>query len=129
MLKASVLIVGDDPHLLRMQTELLGDYQVVTACSREAREAIWTYAFDLLIVSQTVPETSARSLLAQASKLQPQPKTLLICRQYREWHLGSAAFYTVTSTHPFEFQTAVARLLACDQSQALEIARLRKMVS
>ena len=129
MLKASVLIVGDDPHLLRTQTELLCDYQVVTACSREAREAIWTYAFDLLIVSQTVPETSARSLLAQASKLQPQPKTLLICRQYREWHLGSAAFYTVTSTHPFEFRTAVARLLACDQSQALEIARLRKMVS
>ena len=83
MLKASVLIVGDDPHLLRMQTELLCDYQVVTACSREAREAIWTYAFDLLIVGQTVPETSARSLLAQASKLQPQPKTLLICRQYR----------------------------------------------
>jgi hypothetical protein len=83
----------------------------------------------LLIVSQTVPVTAARSLLAQASKLHPQPKTLLICRQYREWHLGSAAFYTVTSTHPFEFQTAVARLLACDQSQALEIARLRKMVS
>lgn len=129
MLKASVLIVGDDPHLLRIQTELLCDYQVVTACSREARQAIWTYAFDLLIVSQTVPETSARSLLAQAGKLQPQPKTLLICRQYREWHLGSAAFFTVTSTHPFELQTAVARLLACDQSQALEIARLRKMVS
>src|ERR1700733_4008225 len=39
MLKASVLIVGDDPHLLRTQTELLCDYQVVTACSREAGEA------------------------------------------------------------------------------------------
>ena len=129
MLKASVLIVGDDPHLLRMKTDLLCDYQVVTACSREARKAIWMYAFDLLIVSQSVPETTARSLLAQAKKLQPQPKTLLICRQYREWHLGSAAFYTVTSTHSFEFRTAVARLLACDQSQALEIARLRKMVS
>ena len=129
MLKASVLIVGDDPHLLRTQTELLCDYQVVTACSREAGEAIRAYPFDLLIVSQTVPVTAARSLLAQANKLNPQPKTLLICRQYREWHLGSAAFYTATSTHPFEFQTAIASLLACDQSQALEIARLRKMVS
>ena len=129
MLKASVLIVGDDPHLLRAQTELLCDIQVVTARSREAVEAIRAYSFDLLIVSQTVPVTAARSLLAQARKLHPQPKTLLIRRQYREWHLGSAAFYTVTSTQPFEFQTAVARLLACDQSQALEIARLRKMVS
>ena len=89
MLKASVLIVGDDPHLLRTQTELLCDYQVVTACSREAGETIWTYAFDLLIVSQTVPETAARSLLAQASKLHPQPKTLLICRQHREWGSGA----------------------------------------
>jgi DNA-binding response OmpR family regulator len=129
MLKASILIVGDDARLLSTQTELLREWQVVGSCSGEAEEATRTSAFDLLIINQTVPELAARSLVAQASKLHPQPKILVICRQYREWHLGPTAFYTATSTHPCEFKTAVARLLACDQSQALEIARLRKIVS
>ena len=129
MLKASVLIVGDDRQLLGAQTELLGDCEVVTTCSRDAKEAIRASAFHLLIIGETVPDVAARILVALAGKLHPHLKILLVGRQHREWYLGSAAFYTVTSTHPFEFQTAVARLLACDQSQALEIARLRKMVS
>jgi DNA-binding NtrC family response regulator len=129
MLKASVLIVGDDPHLLRTQTELLRDCQVETTCSGDAEEAIRALAFDLLIICETVPDAAARILLALAAKLHPQLKILLVGRQHREWYLGSAAFYTVTSIHPCEFQTAVAALLACDHSQASEIARLRKLVS
>ena len=57
------------------------------------------------------------------------PKVLVVGQYYREWYLGSAAFYTVNSIHPCKLQTAVATLLACDQSQPSEIARLRRMVS
>jgi hypothetical protein len=129
MLKASVLIVGDDRKLLCAQTELLGDCEVVTTCSRDAEEAIRALAFHSLIICETVPDAAARKLVALAGKLHPQLKILLVGRQHREWYLGSAAFYTGTSIHPCELQAAVAALLACDQSQPSQIARLRKMVS
>jgi hypothetical protein len=129
MLQPSVLIVGDDPHLLRTQTELLGDCRVVTTCSRDAEEAVWPSAFDLLIIGETVPPSSAQRLLVRAGRLHPQPKILLVGRQHKEWYLGSASFYTVTPNHSSEFQTSVAALLACDQSRGSEIARLRKIVS
>jgi hypothetical protein len=129
MLEASVLIVGDDRQLLYAQTELLGDCEVVTTCSKDAERVIRALAFHLLIIGETVPDVAARMLVALAGKLNPQLKILLVGRQHREWYLGSAAFYTVTSIHPCEFQAAVAALLACDQSQPSQIARLRKMVS
>jgi DNA-binding NtrC family response regulator len=129
MLKASVLIVGDDPHLLRTYAELLPEWQVATARPSEAEEAIRAFAFDLLIISQIVSETAARILLALAINVHPQPKVLVVGQYHREWYLGSAAFYTVNSIHPCKLQTAVATLLACDQSQPSEIARLRRMVS
>ena len=129
MRKPSILIVGDDSTLLRAHTELLRDWQVVTASSSEAGVVIRFFAYDLLILSQTITEATVQSLLYQVSKLRPQQKALVIRRNHREWHLGSSAFYTVTSIHSCELQRAVARLLACDQSQALEIAHLRRMVS
>jgi CheY-like chemotaxis protein len=129
MLKASVLIVGDDATLLRLQSEMLRRWQVVTATSREAKQAIPVLAYDLLIVSQTVCEGDAHSLVARARKLQRPPKILVIRRQHREWIVGSVAFYTATSSHSCEFESAIDRLLACNQSEALDIARLRKAVS
>jgi DNA-binding NarL/FixJ family response regulator len=129
MLKASVLIVGDDRQLLCEQTALLSDCEVVTTYSKDAEEAIRALAVDLLIIGETVPNAAARMMLALAGKLHPQLKILLVGRQHREWHLGSAAFYTVTSIRPCELEAAVTALLACDQSQPAQIARLRKMVS
>jgi hypothetical protein len=129
MLKASVLIVEDDRPPLCAQTELLGDCEVVTTCSRDAEEAIRAKAFHLLIIGETVPDHAARKLVALAGKLHPPLKILLVGRQHREWYLGSAAFYTVASIQPFQFQAAVSALLACDHSQPSQIARLRKMVS
>ena len=129
MLKASVLIVGDDGPPLRAQAELLGDCEVVTTCSRDGEEAARVLVFHLLIIDETVPDHAARKLVALAGKLHPPPKILLVGRQHREWYLGCAAFYTVTSIQPFQFQAAVAALLACDQSQPSQIARLRKIVS
>ena len=39
-MKASILIVGDDPVLLHTRAELLRDWQIVTASSRDAEEAM-----------------------------------------------------------------------------------------
>jgi DNA-binding NtrC family response regulator len=129
MLKASVLMVGDDRQLLFARAALLSDCEVMTTGSRDAEEAIRALAFNLLIIGENVPDALAKMLLALAGRLYPQLKVLVAGRQHREWYLGSAAFYTVTSIHPCEFQAAVEALLACDESQPSQIARLRKMVS
>jgi DNA-binding NtrC family response regulator len=56
MLKASVLIVEDDPRLLLEQAALLSDCEVMTTGSRDAKEAIRAVAFHLLIIGETVPD-------------------------------------------------------------------------
>ena len=65
-MKASILIVGDDPVLLHTRAELLRDWQIVTANSREAEEAILARTYDLLIFSQTAQEKVVRGLIDQA---------------------------------------------------------------
>ena len=129
MQNISVLIVEGDPHLLWTQTELLGGCQAVTTSPRNAEEVIRALRFQLLIIGETVPDATARMLLDFAGKLHPHLKILLLGRRHREWYVGPAAFYTATSIRPCELQDAVAALLACDQTQAAQIANLRKMVS
>ena len=62
-MKASILIVGDDPVLLHTRAELLRDWQIVTANSREAEEAILARTYDLLIFSKTAQEKVVRGLI------------------------------------------------------------------
>jgi hypothetical protein len=93
MLKASVFIVGNDATPLRLQSEMIRGWQVATATSREARQAIPVLAYDLLIVSRTVSEDDAHSLVARARKIQRPPKILVIRREHREWIVGSALLY------------------------------------
>ena len=65
-MKASILIVGDDPVLLHTRAELLRDWHIVSASSREAEEAILARPYDLLIFCQTVQEKVGRSLIGHA---------------------------------------------------------------
>ena len=77
-MKALILIIGDDPILLRTRAELLRDWQITTVNSRDAGAALRSRPYDLVILSQTVQEAQARSLIAQAQELDPNPRILAI---------------------------------------------------
>lgn len=111
-MKASILIVGDDPVLLHTRAELLRDWQIASASSREAEEAILAQPYDLLIFCQTVQENVGRTLIGQALRLHPECRILTI-RSAGEQHLGSQT-YQVELNNPGGLRSTVAKLLdAC----------------
>ncbi len=108
-MKASILIVGDDPVLLHTRAELLRDWQIVTASSRGAEAAMRARVYDLLIFSQTVQEKVVRSLIDQARQLQPESRILTI-RSAEDRHLGSPT-YQVELNNPGGLRSAVSKIL------------------
>ena len=108
-MKASILIVGDDPVLLHTRAELLRDWQTVTASSWDAQEAMLARKYDLLIFSQTVQEKVVRNLIDQALELNPESRILAI-RSVEDRHFGSPT-YQVELTNPGGLRSAVARIL------------------
>jgi hypothetical protein len=107
--KAWILIVGDDPILQHTRAELLRDWQIATASSRDAGKAMLARKYDLLIFSQTVQEAVAKSLIAQAQQLHPNPMILTI-RSGSDRQLGSPT-YEVDLNNPGGLRSAVARIL------------------
>jgi hypothetical protein len=108
-LTASILIVGDDPVLLHTRAELLRDWQIVTASSREAEEAILARTYDLLIFSKTAQEKVVRGLIDQARQLRPGSRMLAI-RSGEEWQAGLPT-YQVELNNPGGLRSAVAKIL------------------
>ncbi len=108
-MKASILIVGDDPVLLHTRAELLRDWQIVTANSREAEEAILARTYDLLIFSQTVQQKAVRGLIDQVRRLHPESRILAI-RSGGERHAGLPT-YQVELSNPGGLRSAVAKIL------------------
>jgi CheY-like chemotaxis protein len=108
-MKALILIIGDDPVLMRTRAELLRDWQITTVNSRDAGEALRSRHYDLVILSQTVLEAQARSLIALAQKLEPNPRILAI-RSGDDRQLGSPT-YQVDLNNPGGLRSAVARIL------------------
>jgi len=106
---ASILIVGDDPVLLHTRAELLRDWQIVTASSREAEKAILERTYDLLIFSQTVQEKVLRGLIDQARQLHPESRLLAI-RSGEERRLELPT-YQVELNNPGGLRSAVAKML------------------
>jgi DNA-binding NtrC family response regulator len=116
--KASILIVGDDPVLLHTRAELLRDWQIVTANSREAEKALLARTYNLLIFGQTVQEKVLRGLIDRARHLHPETRILTI-RSGEERHLGSLT-YQVELNNPGGLRSAVARILdSCPTPAAL----------
>jgi hypothetical protein len=110
--KASILIVGDDPVLLHTRGELLRDWHIVSASSREAEKAILLRPYELLIFCQTVQEEVGRRLINQALHLHPECRILTI-RSAGERHLGSQT-YQVELNNPGGLRSTVAKILdAC----------------
>ena len=111
-MKATILIVGDDPILLHTRAELLRDWHIAAASSREAKEAILARPYELLIFCQTVQEKVVRSLIDQALDLHPECRILTI-RSAEERHLGSPS-YQVELNNPGGLRSTVAKILdAC----------------
>jgi DNA-binding NtrC family response regulator len=111
--KERIFLVGDDdPVLLRTRVCMLEDWQTTTANTREAEAAINARPFDLLIIGQTVPDETAKSLIALANKLQPPATTLVICGIAGSDRDFGTATYRIDLTNPGGFRSAVARLLA-----------------
>jgi DNA-binding NtrC family response regulator len=110
--KERIFLVGDDdPTLLRTRVYMLEDWQTTTANTREAEAAMTTQPFDLLIIGQTVPDETAKSLIALANTLHPPATTLVICGiAGSDRHFGTAT-YRIDLTNPGGFRSAVARLL------------------
>lgn len=108
-LKASILIVSDDPVLLHTRAELLRDWRIVGANSREAKDAVLTRNYDLLIFCQTVQEKVVRSLIDLTLQLHPESKTLTI-RSAGERPLKSAT-YEVELNNPGGLRSTVAKIL------------------
>jgi hypothetical protein len=107
--KASILIVGDDPVLLHTRAELLRDWQIVTASSRDAKEAISARTYDLLIFSKTAQEKVVRGLIDQARQLHPSSRMLAI-RSGEEWQAGLPT-YQVELNNPGGLRSAVAKIM------------------
>jgi hypothetical protein len=107
--KASILIVGDDPVLLHTRAELLRDWQIVTANSRDAEEAILARTYDLLIFSKTAQEKVVRGLIDQVRELHPGSRMLAI-RSGEEWQAGLPT-YQVELNNPGGLRSAVAKIL------------------
>jgi DNA-binding NtrC family response regulator len=122
-MKEWILIVGDRPVLLQTRTELLQNWQIVTASSRNAGDAIQARAYDLLIFSQTVLEDTANSLISRARAVNPQLNVIAISAEEQERSLASAT-YGVDLSNPNGLRIAVARLLSMS-GQNSDIGRLR----
>jgi hypothetical protein len=106
---ASILIVGDDPVLLHTRAELLRDWRIEGANSREAQDAILARAYDLLIFCQTVQEKVVRSLIDLALQLHPESKTLTI-RLAGERPLRSPTYH-VELNNPGGLRSTVEKIL------------------
>ncbi len=108
-MKASILIVGEDPVLLHTRAELLRDWHIVAANSREAAEAILARPYDLLILCQTVQEMVGRSLIDQARQLHPGCRILTV-HSAEERHLGLPT-YQVELNNPGGLRSTVGKIL------------------
>jgi DNA-binding NtrC family response regulator len=110
--KERIFLIGDDdPVLLRTRVYMLEDWQTTTANTREAEAAIKAQPFDLLIIGQTVPDETAKSLIALANKSHPPATTLVICGIAGFDRRFGTATYRIDLTNPGGFRSAVARLL------------------
>jgi CheY-like chemotaxis protein len=110
-MRPSILLVGNDPLLLRTRRALLrGEGDVVTVMSRDAEVALISQLYDLVVLCQTVPEDTVRRLIDQTTALDPCPIILTINGAEEPRQL-EAEPYDVQLTNPKWLRVAVVGLL------------------
>lgn len=77
-MKPAILLVGEYPLLLETRSELLREWDVTTTQAAGAPEAISKRAYDLMIFCQSVPDSVAEDLTAQATRFHPDIKVLAL---------------------------------------------------
>jgi DNA-binding response OmpR family regulator len=107
---AAILIVRDDPMLLQTRADLLGEWQVSTATSNQAFQAVHSAAYDLLIVCQTISDSTAGQLIDEARKLNPNVLALAISQVGQKRDLNVEVF-EVHMTDPGRLRRVVTHLL------------------
>jgi CheY-like chemotaxis protein len=117
---AAILIVGDDPMLLQTRAELLREWQVSTSTSQRAFQAVHAAAYNLLIICQTVSDTTAGQLIDKARQMNPYVVALAISQIGQERNL-SVELFEVQLSDPGRLRRVVTDLLqqADSDKQAL----------
>jgi hypothetical protein len=123
-MKAKILIVGDYPALAMTRAELLRDWQIVTTGTKGASDVIRVREYDMLLFCQTVSESTARELAAQAIELNPGTKVLAISDIGQVRQLGSGTF-VADLHHPSRLRSVVAAHLQSNGEQTSQFASKR----
>jgi hypothetical protein len=105
------LIVGEDQVLSQTRALLLHDWEVSTTHPIHAPEVIRAHAYDLLIFCQSVQDSRAEQLLAEAVYLYPLTKCLAISDDEGRGKQFSASTYLSRLSNPGGLREAVASLL------------------
>jgi DNA-binding NtrC family response regulator len=107
---AAILIVGDDAVLLQTRADLLREWHVITSTSRQAFQAIHAAAYDLLIICQTVSDTTAGQLIDKARGINSNAQALAISQfgQKRNLNVGT---FEVQLRDPDRLRRVVTHLL------------------
>jgi hypothetical protein len=108
--RAAILLVGEYQPLLHTRAQLLSSWEAVTVHPRGAPEPLRERLYDLLILCQSVPDSTAEPLIALATKLHPNIKVLALSCDGGPRSLGTTTF-TSDIYKPELLRNAVARLL------------------
>ena len=112
-MRAVILLVGEYQPLLHTRAQLLSGWEVFTVDPRRAPEALRERLYDLLILCQSVPDSTAKTLIALATKLHPDIKVLALSYDGEQRPLGTTAL-TSDIYKPELLRDAVARLLTAE---------------
>ena len=112
-MRASVLLVSNDPMLATTRAMLLDQFEVVTASLANAQREILSEPPDLLILCQTIPDTEAQRSIENARAVFPKIEVLALC-DYGQWRDLEVVVYEIQIDHPEEFIAAVAGMLHKD---------------
>jgi hypothetical protein len=122
----AILIVGDDAPLLATRAHLLSEWRVSTSTSRQAFQLIQP-AYDLLIICQTISDTTAGQLIDKAREMNPHIQALVISQPGQERDL-TAHLFEVQLTDPDRLRRVVTHLLQQTDSRKTRLYRPRLAV-
>jgi DNA-binding NtrC family response regulator len=110
-MKAAILIIGEDGVLSYSRAQILKDcWETATAKEADAQVVLHARPYDLLVLSQTVPDAAVKEITASAVKLSPEVKFLLISEEEQQRPFGCATF-TAEIFKPERLRQKVAGLL------------------
>jgi hypothetical protein len=112
LMKAHILVVGEDPALLKSRALLLEDWETSIVSSLEAKAEVKAHDFDLILLCHTVAEKNARELIQEASLSRSTPIVLAIRFPGDDIDLGVETHTVNVYESPGWLPTRVSGLMA-----------------